>query len=145
MGNCIHSYNKIYKLPVIQPHVKLFEDFQIHPKELSKFYDLFMVFDCDHSGSIEISEFLKHLDISKTPFASRIFRAMDEDGSGQINFREFVMSIWNYCTLTTSTLELFVFDSYDTDYSGELSAEEIHHILEDIYGNELQHNQHARR
>ena len=66
--------------------------------------------DVDGSGTIEVAELLAFLDVEKTKFSKRIFCMFDEDNSGQIDFREFVLSCWNYCTLGRSTLMLFAFD-----------------------------------
>jgi Ca2+-binding EF-hand superfamily protein len=141
----MHSYEKVYEHPNVRPHVKLFDDFQITAKELSKFYDIFVLFDSNNNGIIEVDEFMKHLDITRTPFAYKVFLLMDEDSSGGVTFREFVLSIWNFCTLSNSSLERFAFDLYDKDGSAELTVEEIHQMLQDVYGTELQRNQHARR
>lgn len=144
MGNCLHPYDYIYDTPDVKKNVKLFDTFQIKGRELVRFYELFAMFDSDHSGEIDLQEFLKHLDVDMTPFGDRIFHIMDEDGSGQISFREFVMSLWNYCTLSTATLELFAFDLYDRDSTGELSVEEVHQMLQDMYGSDANRNHQAR-
>ena len=44
------------------------------------------------------------LDVERARFTKRIFSIFDNDKSGQIDFREFVLSIWNYCTLGKSSL-----------------------------------------
>ena len=51
-------------------------------------------------SEISISELLKFLDLQETPFTRAIFMVMDEDKSGEIDFREFVIALWNYCTLS---------------------------------------------
>lgn len=38
------------------------------------------------------------IDMDRTLFGQRAFQVMDEDGDGTIDFREFVISVWNYCT-----------------------------------------------
>ena len=63
--------------------------------------------DVDDSGCIELVELLVHIDLERTKFTERIFSIFDEDGSGQIDFREFVLSLWNYCTLSNATLGIF--------------------------------------
>ena len=53
---------------------------------------------------------LEYLHLERTKFTKRIFRIFDEDGSGQIDFREFVIALWNYCTLGKPALIMFAFD-----------------------------------
>lgn len=55
-------------------------------------------------GTIHIVELLTFFDLERTKFTERVFGIFDEDGSGCIDFREFVVSLWNYCTLTNATL-----------------------------------------
>jgi hypothetical protein len=62
------------------------------------------VADMDGSGSIALAELLTHIDLERTAFTVKIFSIFDDDKSGEIDFKEFVMSLWNYCTLTKSTL-----------------------------------------
>jgi serine/threonine-protein phosphatase 2B regulatory subunit len=79
----------------------------------------------DNSGSIEILELFMYLDIDRTPFTKRSFSVFDSDGSGFIDFKEFVISLWNYCTLGKATLLIFAFDIYDVDKSGCIDSLEI--------------------
>ena len=67
------------------------------------------------------------------------------DNSGLIDFREFVISSWNYCTLGSTTLAQFAFDLYDRDNSGQIDAEEVDLMLRDIYGSRYKKNLHATR
>ena len=59
---------------------------------------------------------------------------MDEDHSGTVDFREFVIALWNYCTLGRPALTLFCFDLYDEDSSGTLEVGEMRTLLRDVYG-----------
>lgn len=79
--------------------------------------------------------------VSAGAFRASIF---DEDGSGSIDFREFVMSLWNYCTLSKAALVMFAFDLYDNDNSGEIDLSEVELLLKEVYGQEFQSSTHAR-
>ena len=50
---------------------------------------------------------------------------MDEDGSGDIDFSEFVLCIWNYCTLDLKSLIKFAFGLFDADGSGTMEYNEF--------------------
>jgi Ca2+-binding EF-hand superfamily protein len=95
-----------------------------------------MEIDTDDSGTIDVAELEAYLRLEKTRFTTRIFSIFDEDNSGSVDFREFVLSLYNYCTLTKASLELFAFDLYDKDSSGSLEAAEVQDMLNDIYGRE---------
>eukprot|EP01035_Chromulina_nebulosa_P022337 gene22337-28925_t len=111
-----------------------FEALRFNESEIERLYKLFRKVDVDESGSIELVELLVHIDLERTKFTERIFSIFDEDGSGQIDFREFVLSLWNYCTLSSATLALFAFDLYDHDSSGVLSVAEIEGMMREVYG-----------
>ncbi|KAH8043635.1 Ca2-binding protein [Aureococcus anophagefferens] len=54
----------------------------------------FLKIDKGGSGSLELWEMLDHLDLHRTKFAKRVFSIFDEDGSNEIDFREFVVTLW---------------------------------------------------
>lgn len=74
------------------------------------------------------------LDIDRTPFNQRIFAIMDRDLSGHIDFFEFAVAMWNYCTLGEESLALFAFDIYDKDCNGIIEGSEVETMLSDLYG-----------
>jgi len=124
------------------------EHFKILSLSLSDLKNLHKIFsrvDFDNSGDISLAELLAHINLDRTRFTERIFSIFDDDKSGQVDFHEFVLSVWNYCTLTKATLDMFAFDLYDQDSSGELSVKEIREMASDIYGKAgLKTNFHAR-
>ena len=83
--------------------------------------------------------------LDRTKFNKRVFTVFDEDGSGQIDFREFVASLWNYCTLGPSALMLFAFDLYDSDSSGNIDKDEMKMMLKEVYGDGFENNDFAQR
>lgn len=107
MGLC-SSYYDVYELENVRPYRKQFEALQLSAREVGKLYKIFKKVDVDGSGSIALSELLAHIDVERTVFSQRVFSIFDEDGSGEIDFREFVLALWNYCTLSRATLGEFV-------------------------------------
>lgn len=113
--------------------------------ELLKFFRIFRRIDVDSTGTIEVEELLNFLDLEYTSFNKRAFSVFDANGSGKVDFREFVLSVWNYCTLTKATLDIFAFDLYDADASGELSLMEVEKMVADLYGKKYHDNPQARQ
>ena len=103
-------------------------------KELLELWRVFAGADADGSGEISLSELMAFLDLERTEFTKRVFSIFDEDMSGEIDFREFVVAMWNYCTLSKPALCLFAFDLYDADSSGAIERAEIEGMLAEVYG-----------
>jgi hypothetical protein len=106
---CVHSglnvWHAKYGSPYdffteLLPYKATFEALHLTETDIGKFYLLFLEIDVDGSMSVDLSEVFNHLRIEKTYFNRRVFGLLDVDNSGSLNFKEFVVGLWNYCTLT---------------------------------------------
>jgi len=113
-------------------HKPDFDRLLLSEDDLSRLFEVYCKIDQDLSGEIATWELLEHLRLERTKFTKRIFRMFDEDGSGQIDFREFVVSLWNYCTLGKPALIMFAFDLYDRDGSGAIDFGEVEMMLKEV-------------
>jgi hypothetical protein len=59
---------------------------------------------------------------------------MDRNGSGEVDFVEFVLAVWNYCTFNHASLVRFAFDLYDVDGSGEIEHDEVVRCVREVWG-----------
>ncbi|CAM9439632.1 unnamed protein product [Pylaiella littoralis] len=121
-----------------------FEALQLSEEQVRLMWDEYCKIDEDKSGEISLWELFEALDMKQSKFTKRIFRIFDEDGSGSVDFREFVMSLWNYCTLSKAALIMFAFDLYDNDNSGEIDLGEVELLLKEVYGREFQSSTQAQ-
>ena len=142
MGCCL-SQSILQKIPA--DWLEQFEALKLTKSELIKLFKIYRAIDKDLKGSIDLEELLSFLEIERTSFTDRAFLVFDANGSGKIDFREFILSLWNYCTLTKATLDIFTFDLYDQDTSGELSYSEVLQMVEDLYGQSFHANAKARQ
>ena len=75
--------------------------------------------DIDHSGSINFEEFFATLDLEYSAFAERAFSIMDVENTStsyhRLEFDEFFVGVYNYCTMDHDYLVKFAFDTFDTD------------------------------
>ena len=77
---------------------------------IRKFYGIFSKIDSNRGGSISLDEFFSFFKgMGDSPFGRRLFSIFDVDHSGEIDFKEFVMSVWNACTSNNSEFARFGF------------------------------------
>lgn len=131
--------------PQLRPFKPQFDALLLSANEIGQLYEIFNSIDTDRSGSVSVRELFANLSTEATYFRDRVFTLFDDDGSGKIDFREFVLSLWNYCTLSKASLVMFAFDLYDTDSTGELSPEEIEGMLFDLYGKQARTHPQAKQ
>ena len=112
----------------------LFEALTLREVDVARIHEIFRLIDQDSSGRIEVWELLEFIKQPRTRFTKRVFACFDEDGSNSVDFREFVIGLWNYCTLGKAALVMFAFDLYDADSSGEIEPREIDRMLRELYG-----------
>eukprot|EP00286_Rhodomonas_abbreviata_P015509 CAMPEP_0181330686 /NCGR_PEP_ID=MMETSP1101-20121128/24049_1 /TAXON_ID=46948 /ORGANISM="Rhodomonas abbreviata, Strain Caron Lab Isolate" /LENGTH=161 /DNA_ID=CAMNT_0023439993 /DNA_START=230 /DNA_END=712 /DNA_ORIENTATION=+ len=138
MGCCCSKTRGKFEIAMeteeFQSWMAQFQAMKLTVNEVKKLHKMFTDVDVDGSGTIGLAELLAHIDMERTSFTRKIFSIFDEDNSGEIDFREFILSLWNYCTLTKATLQMFAFDLYDVDGSGEMSGGEVAVMLKEVYG-----------
>uniref|UniRef100_A0A7S1CAR3 EF-hand domain-containing protein n=1 Tax=Bicosoecida sp. CB-2014 TaxID=1486930 RepID=A0A7S1CAR3_9STRA len=147
MGLCFSNmaiYNKLVDENLRKYQVAL-RTLDIPDKEAKELFEYFFRCDEDNSGEISVKEFFDYVDLERTKFAKRAFSLFDHDGSGQIDFREFVVSMWNYCTFTQQSLIEFAFDLYDLDGSGEIDLKEMQLIVKEVYGSSFRTSAYAKK
>ena len=83
----------------------------------------------DGGGTIDLTELLTIIELERTPFTERVFSIFDEDNSGKIDFGEFVLALWNFCTLTKTTLGTSIYMSLLLCLLSFDSLSEYSHIL----------------
>ena len=60
--------------------------------------------DNDGSGHISIEEFFQKFDLQWSSFNLKVFGAIDFSGENSIDFGEFFVGFWNFCTLTQDSI-----------------------------------------
>lgn len=110
MGCCMSHYGFYGRYPQFIKDRSDFEILMFNEADIMAFYRIFQKVDMSGDGSVDIDELLVYLNVDMSKFAHRVFSMFDADRSGQVDFKEFVLCCWNYCTLGRATLILFAFD-----------------------------------
>jgi serine/threonine-protein phosphatase 2B regulatory subunit len=80
-------------------------------------------------GRQQFEEGMKSIGVTDPLVIEQNFNAFDVDKDGQIDFREFVVSLSTILTGSDEDRMKFMFRSYDADNSGNLSTEEVFNIF----------------
>jgi Ca2+-binding EF-hand superfamily protein len=162
----IQCYDDLRRSPKFVKWNEMFAALGLRAEEIKALFKVFWNADMDGGGTIDVVELLTVVDVERTPFTERIFSIFDEDRSGKIDFGEFVLALWNYCTLSNYTLgkchlllllldifyrciflvaAIFAFELYDRDFTGVLERQDLELMLTDIYGKEWKKNHYAKQ
>ena len=96
---------------------------------------MFKAFDKNGDGRLSIEEvkegYLEHYGrIISDEEVEKMFAAVDTDGSGFIDYSEFVVAAMNEQQLTTNDKLQAAFKMFDKDGSGIITADEIKEVLQ---------------
>jgi hypothetical protein len=126
------------------PYALTFGFLELTQWDAIKLFYVFDKADKDGSGIMSQFEFLMYLDIERTEFNEKIFAIVDFDGSGEMDFREFVMCCWNYASATPIDLVNFSFFMYSTD-GVFLKSDEVLIMLRHVFGETIEVNKQSRK
>jgi Ca2+-binding EF-hand superfamily protein len=116
----------------------IFERLDVNEARGFEVFKTFATADVNEDGMVDLSECFKSLGGRRTKFTERIFhseRSLDSDGFYQsgLNFQNFLLALWNYCTLTPSGVARFVFEIYDADQSEFLDKADVESMFRMLY------------
>ena len=107
-------------------------------EEITRLYKRFIKLDKDGSGTLEKEEFLALPQISANPLAHRLLAVFDNDGSGDVDFKEFITGLSTFSAKGKKEEKLgFAFKVYDVDRDGYISNGELFLVLKMMVGNNL--------
>ena len=55
--------------------------------------DRFKKLDLDNSGSLSVDEFMSLPELQQNPLVQRVIEIFDDDGNGEVDFKEFIQGI----------------------------------------------------
>lgn len=111
----------------------------IKPETIKKSFKRFQATDKDKSGLVDYTEYCELLQIDPSPLSEQLFRLYDYDRVGQIDFKEFLISLSNYAgntggpggagTINKEEKLRFAFMVFDDEGNGVLTKAELVKIL----------------
>lgn len=135
MGSCSTKFVVNEHYPGQGPNVIVTAGkLRFHRSDLDVMYRQFCKMDADRSGTVSVQEFLTVNNVGSDLFGEMAFRVLDKNNSGKIDFLEYIIALWNFCTLQKDALSHFSFQIFDADSSGVLSMDEFKHMIDVVWG-----------
>ena len=61
--------------------------------EITRLGKRFKKLDLDNSGSLSVDEFMSLPELQQNPLVQRVIDLFDEDGNGEVDFKEFIQGV----------------------------------------------------
>jgi Ca2+-binding EF-hand superfamily protein len=107
---------------------------------VDKLFGIWARMDTARTGHVDLEQFYRHFRLDRSPFSDRVFSVLDADGSGSIDFREFVLSLWNFCSMDGRALMRFAFLLFDPNATGRVPTEDLRSLIREVYGAGFERN-----
>lgn len=124
------------KIPVPDKRLqRTIDQLRLTKKDLATLWRIFQKYDKDHGGTIDVQEFYKLIEESRTVFGDSLFELVDIDCSGALDFSEFVQTVGTYCLFGRPDILKFCFYVFDKDKNGYIDSDELHALVEMLHNN----------
>ena len=143
MGLCASSGMDDRFEAAVQPMRAMLGKLKVGDEEAKKIYAKFEAVDKDKSGQIDVEEFFHGLKLEPTSFGERVFKVADVSHDGEIDFGEFFVAVYNFCSFNADSLLNFCFNIFDVDRSGSIERAEVKALVKMMRGNSSKLDQKA--
>merc|ERR1739838_1062175 len=110
--------------------------------EIKRLGKRFKKLDLDNSGSLSVDEFMTLPELQQNPLVQRVIDIFDEDGNGEVDFKEFIQGVSQFSVKGDKLSKLkFAFRIYDIDNDGFISNGELFQVLKMMVGTNLKDTQ----
>jgi len=112
------------------------------PEEIARLGKRFRKLDLDNNGALSVDEFMSLPELQQNPLVQRVIEIFDQDGNGEVDFREFIEGVSQFSVKGDKLQKLrFAFKIYDVDKDGLISNGELFTVLKMMVGNNLKDSQ----
>jgi Ca2+-binding EF-hand superfamily protein len=103
MGCKSSAFDDETRKPEFAAMMQQFQAMQLSRSQIKTMFKIFHTQKANQHQRVSLTALLEYMHIENTPFTEKAFLMLDESNSGSIDFRGFVLCLWNYCTLTRGT------------------------------------------
>jgi len=109
--------------------VKASEFLALTKSDLQRLVDLFAAIDRDESAEISLEELFAFVEIEEKEFTFKLFKFLDEDNSGSLDFSEFVNVLATFCMFGTKEMATMIFTFASRDEEGRVTLQSVERLL----------------
>lgn len=106
---------------------------ELHDKDIIALKATFQAMDTDHDGTLTLAELVEGLNKAGSPIAADVaggmLHSLDTDGSGVVDYSEFLSATLDRQRYQNETLCRLAFDKFDLDGSGSIDRKELRQLL----------------
>mmetsp|Transcript_21536 Transcript_21536/g.28269 ORF Transcript_21536/g.28269 Transcript_21536/m.28269 type:complete len:420 (-) Transcript_21536:355-1614(-) len=127
-------------LPIELQHlVDIYSSMGFRAPEILKIRDIFLKYDKSLTNRLSYEEFINCLKLpndlrARERFCKRCFSFFDPHSTGEIEFDEFLITAWHYCSMKADQFLEFAFDLYDPELRGQIRSNGVIMMLIDLHG-----------
>lgn len=119
---------------------ELMHTFSFTEQEFQELYRPFASLRVDNSNKVQISALASYFSFAEDSHLIRCFSLFDKQNTGLMDFGEYFLCLWNYCTHSLETYLLFSYLVYDIEFSGRLTVGAVKQFLHAAY-NSAEHSE----
>lgn len=105
------------------------DDNKFKPESIKKIYKRYQSFDKNPNGLVNYNEFCDIFQVEASPIIEKLFSMFDKEKSGEIDIKEFLISLSNFTGASKDERLRFAFLVFDEEGNGVISKVELMRIL----------------
>eukprot|EP01029_Cantina_marsupialis_P024839 TRINITY_DN647362_c0_g1_i1.p1 TRINITY_DN647362_c0_g1~~TRINITY_DN647362_c0_g1_i1.p1 ORF type:complete len:712 (-),score=232.99 TRINITY_DN647362_c0_g1_i1:301-2436(-) len=118
---------------ILPKNKEMLSKLNITERQAQTLFQVFVEIDKAGTGELKFDDFAKFFKQPRSPYFDRVLGIIDLDAGGTLDFEEFCIGVWNYCTFNNTQLNKFCFDLFDVDKRGWISMSELDSLLRMMY------------
>ena len=134
MGNTLCSNFTSKQKQLIKEHKLLYKTLGFSRSDKNILAKAFFGADVDYSRKVSFREFTDRFGLSHNRFCKSAFMLFDRDHDGELNFTEFILCIWNFCTMTEADLIVAAYDCYNDDGHDGIHIDTMMKLVDEAMG-----------
>lgn len=132
------TFQKYFKEDIWPVHDGVFDRLGLTEPRAYKLFSVFARIDFNENGTVDSEECFRFFQAPRTKFTERIFffERRDPDTNElvkSLNFKEFALLLWSFCTLSPEGIARYVFEVFDVDNAFLLTRAHLETMYRMLY------------